>query len=165
MERPGPAAGNGQGWRSKSHAGLFAEAGAGPTARFFQASVLPCPHPAEADIRALEGQAGFGPTSVIGCASQHSRQSGFRRVPLPVSTASDVGDLLNHLVCDGEQRWRDVERLGGLQVDHELELGRLLDGQVGRLDAFENVAGVDANLTKTARDVGSVAHQPAGRDH
>jgi hypothetical protein len=42
-----------------------------------------------------------------------------------------VGDLLDHLVCAGEQRWRhlDAERLGGLQVYHELEFGRPLDGR------------------------------------
>ena len=54
--------------------------------------------------------------------------------------------------------------LGGLQVDDELELGRLHDRQVGGLGALEDVAGIDADLTKHVRDVGSVAHQPAGCD-
>ena len=37
----------------------------------------------------------------------------------------------DHLVGAGEERGRDVkaESLGGLEIDHELELGRLLDGQ------------------------------------
>jgi hypothetical protein len=37
--------------------------------------------------------------------------------------------LLNHLVRADEQRLRDgdVERFGGLEVDDEIELGRLLD--------------------------------------
>jgi hypothetical protein len=35
--------------------------------------------------------------------------------------------LFDHLVGGDEQRWRhrEAERLGGLEVDHELELGRL----------------------------------------
>ena len=47
--------------------------------------------------------------------------------------------LFDHLVGAREQRRRHVEaeRLGGLEVDHELELDRLHDRQVGRLFAFQ----------------------------
>ena len=40
----------------------------------------------------------------------------------------------------------------------------LLDRQVGRLLALENPAGVDADLTVSVRNAGSIAHQAAGRD-
>src|ERR1700676_2173817 len=48
--------------------------------------------------------------------------------------------LLDHLVGDGEHVLRDFEahRLCGLQVDHQLELGRSLHWQIGRLLTFEN---------------------------
>jgi hypothetical protein len=50
--------------------------------------------------------------------------------------------LFDHLI--GQQRSRDgeAERLGGLKVDHQLELGRLKHGQVAGLFALENSAGV-----------------------
>src|SRR5262249_58861682 len=56
--------------------------------------------------------------------------------------------LLDHLVCDGEKPWREAEAecSGGVEVDHELELARLHDRQVGRLLALGNPAGVDATL-------------------
>jgi hypothetical protein len=46
----------------------------------------------------------------------------------------------DHLVGSGQQGFRDgdAERLGGLHVDHQFELCRLLNGQVGRLGAFED---------------------------
>ena len=68
--------------------------------------------------------------------------------------------------ASGEQRRRhlDAERPRRLQVDDELELGRLHDRQVGGLGALEDAAGIDADLTKRVCEVGSVAHQPAGCD-
>ena len=44
----------------------------------------------------------------------------------------------DNLVGAGEDRWRDrePERLGGLEIDHQLECSRLLDRQVGRFGAL-----------------------------
>jgi hypothetical protein len=68
----------------------------------------------------------------------------------------------NQVVGGREERFRhlDAERLGGREVDHQFELGRLHDRQVGGLGALEDVAGIDARLTKTVGDVGSVTYQP-----
>src|SRR4051812_17148617 len=48
--------------------------------------------------------------------------------------------LFNYFVGTREHCGRnfEAERLGGLEIDDELEPGRLLDRQVGRFGAFEN---------------------------
>jgi hypothetical protein len=58
--------------------------------------------------------------------------------------------LFDHLVGEREQRgWHfEAERFRGLEVDHQLELGRLHNWQVGWLLAFENATDVDADLTE-----------------
>src|SRR5271166_646755 len=66
----------------------------------------------------------------------------------------------DHLV--GEQLYRvrhlDAEYPGRLQVDDELELGRLQDRQIGGFRTLEDLAGVDAHLTKHVQTVGPIAH-------
>jgi hypothetical protein len=51
---------------------------------------------------------------------------------------------LDQLVRPPQQRRRDgqPERHGGLEVDDQLELGRLLDGQVAGLGALEDFVRV-----------------------
>jgi hypothetical protein len=66
---------------------------------------------------------------------------------------SKIGGLLDHPVGARERRrWpTEAQRFGGLEVDEQLELCRLLDWQVGCLLAFENSAGIDADLTERGR--------------
>src|SRR5262245_23753427 len=71
--------------------------------------------------------------------------------------------LFDHLVGEREQIVGDLEaeRLGGPEVDHELELGRLQNRQVGGLGPLENVRGVDAVLPVGVGDADAVAEQSA----
>src|SRR5262245_58565297 len=71
--------------------------------------------------------------------------------------------LFDHLVGEGEQPvWNGKsQRLGRLEVDHPLEPRQLLDRQVVRLFAFENLAAVAADRTVRIYNVGSTAHEAA----
>jgi hypothetical protein len=50
--------------------------------------------------------------------------------------------LFDHLISAGEDRGRDreAEGLGGLEIDHQLEGGRLLDRQISGLLARKDPA-------------------------
>jgi hypothetical protein len=77
-----------------------------------------------------------------------------------------VAALLNHLVGAGKKRWRNVEaeRLGGGQVDNEIELGRLLDRQVGGFRSAQNPVDIVGRAPVEVREVRSVGHQSPGFD-
>src|SRR5262249_22260774 len=72
--------------------------------------------------------------------------------------------LFDHFIRDGDYPWRhlDAEHSRRLEVDDELEFGRLQHRQVGGCGSFEDATGRDGDLTKGIPDVGSVAHQPTG---
>jgi len=57
----------------------------------------------------------------------------------------------------------EAERLGGLEVDHQFELGRLYDRKVGGLLAFENPAGVNTDQTVRIHKASSIADEAANR--
>ena len=59
----------------------------------------------------------------------------------------------DHLLGAGKQRRRDDEAkcLGSLKVDDQLELGRLLDGQVDRLNAGKDFSSHRLRRVRDAR--------------
>src|ERR1700721_2321993 len=63
----------------------------------------------------------------------------------------------------GGLRHGEAERLGGLEIDDQLEGGRLLHRQIGRLGAVEDLSGVNADLAIYADEARPIADQPAGR--
>src|SRR5512144_3014119 len=79
---------------------------------------------------------------------------------------SDMATLLDDLVRSQQQRlWdREAERLRGLEVDYQLELGRLLDGQLGGPGTLEDLVHEDRRAPPDVVDVRAVAHQTAGLD-
>src|SRR5215831_17692885 len=69
--------------------------------------------------------------------------------------------LFDHLVGAGEQRWWHVEpeRLAGFEVDYEIKLRRLLDGNICRVCPTENPIGELSSAAKKTREVRPVGHQ------
>ena len=66
-----------------------------------------------------------------------------------LSTSLQRGASFDHLVGAGEKHWRHgkAECTRGLEVDDELEFGRLLDRQVSGLRTLEDAARIDAKLS------------------
>ena len=62
----------------------------------------------------------------------------------PLATDCQECSLLDHLIRPLQERLRDrqPERLRRLEVDHQLERGRLLDGQIGRSGALQDLVDV-----------------------
>ena len=73
--------------------------------------------------------------------------------------------LLDHLIRRGQQRFRDgeAESFGGLEIDDQFQLGRLLNWQISRFFAFENAPGIDANFVVRIAYAAAIAHQTAGQ--
>jgi hypothetical protein len=71
---------------------------------------------------------------------------------------------LDHFVrLEEEQRWhRDPEGLGRLEVDDQLKLHGLLDGQVRGLCAPENLVDIDGAAPKKILVIRAVTYQAAG---
>src|SRR5205814_7944668 len=61
-------------------------------------------------------------------------------------------------------RHGEPERLGGFEVDQQLEFGRLLDRQIGGLLALEDLPGINTGLAEHPGDARSKADQAAGDD-
>ena len=60
-------------------------------------------------------------------------------------------------------RHSEAERFRGLEIDDQLELGRLLYRQIAGLGAVEDLSDVNADLAIYAGEARSIAGQAAGR--
>src|SRR5262245_7068471 len=72
--------------------------------------------------------------------------------------------LLKDLIRPRQQRrWdRQAERLGGLEVDDQLELRGLLDGEVAGLRTLEDAVDVGGRAAELVGKVRAIRHQAAG---
>ena len=66
--------------------------------------------------------------------------------------------LFDHLVGAREQRRRhgEAEFFRGLEIDHQLKFGRLLDRQFPRLGSLENTISVNCCLAKQIGEVHAI---------
>jgi hypothetical protein len=74
-----------------------------------------------------------------------------------------LAHLFDHLVRDREQLRGDfdAQRPGGLEINHQLELGWLQYWQIGGLGALENAASVGTRLAIHLGQTISIADEPA----
>src|SRR6266550_332213 len=72
----------------------------------------------------------------------------------------------NHLVGAREQRWRhrQAERIGGLEIDDQLELDGLHHRQITWQHALEDAANIASGLLVHGGRIGAVADQSASID-
>ena len=86
--------------------------------------------------------------------------------PDPETPIADTLGALNDLVRAGKERRRHVEAecLRGLEVDDKLEFGRLLDWQIGRLGALQDLVDVCGCTTKQVCVAWSIAQESASID-
>ena len=72
---------------------------------------------------------------------------------------------LDHLIGARKERLRHrkPERLGGLEIDHQLECGRPLDRQIGGLGPLKDPSGIDAGLAVCAGEARTIADEAARR--
>src|SRR5215831_2258785 len=99
------------------------------------------------------------PTSMALACRWRSRPQHQNRTHAPQQRAS-----LENLVSTAGQ-WQgncNAERAGGLHVDVQLDLGYLLDRQVGRFFALEYAAGINACLTMRLQKTACVTHLATG---
>src|SRR5215475_11083916 len=71
------------------------------------------------------------------------------------------GSLLNHLICQDQEGWRerDPKRLRSLEVEDQLVLGRLLHGEGGGLGAFQNLVDIGGGTPEQVRKARAIGHQ------
>ena len=69
--------------------------------------------------------------------------------------------LFDHLIGPGEDRlWdREAERLAGLEIDDQLKHGQLLNRQIGRLGAFEDLVDVGCRAPVQIREIRKVGYE------
>jgi len=76
----------------------------------------------------------------------------------------DIARLLNHLVGTRLQRqWHgEAERLRGLEVDHQLELGWLLHWKISGLGTPKDFVDVAGGTPKEVNEICPIGQEPAG---
>jgi hypothetical protein len=84
-----------------------------------------------------------------------------------VFTSSEIptGPSLDDLIRPQQERRRNrqAERLGGLEVDDQLERGRLLDRQVSGLRTFQDLVDIDGGSVPRPLDTRAVGKKTPRR--
>src|SRR5438874_1439416 len=87
-----------------------------------------------------------------------------RYVLVPSESGSLLDDLVGHEQQPAQLRGRDIELLGGLEIDDEFAMPDLDIRQVLRLDAIEDHGRPNAEPTVDVCELGPLAHKTASFD-
>src|ERR1700730_5478318 len=124
-------------------------------------------------LRSPLGAASAQSGSPVGCLSDERQLSPAPDITLRNASAAmcqmqihapqQTVQLFDHLVGAAEKRngEGEAQRVGGLKIDHELDLLVLLDRQIGGLGTFENPTGVGTDEAICLDRAGPIAHQAA----
>src|SRR5262245_12972708 len=114
--------------------------------------------PPKADMCAATRDVRFGSKADICSAKSHESHVRFTpgsghlqcTVACPLWAIADIATLFDHRIRAADQlSWYiDSKRFCGLEIDDQLDLRGLLDGEFSRLLAFENATDVDTELTE-----------------
>src|SRR3954462_11383998 len=79
--------------------------------------------------------------------------------------ATSAVALFDRVIGARKHSWRKVKakRLGSFHVDHQL-VRRLLDRQIGRLGALQNLVHEASRSTPTVTQINTIAQQPTSLD-
>src|SRR5215831_16215332 len=86
-------------------------------------------------------------------------------VSSPIHSSLDTRPFsLDHLIRSRQhvRRNRKADLLGGLQIDDELELRRLLHREISRLGAFQNLVHIRGSAAEQVGGVRAIVHESAG---
>src|SRR5438132_7944920 len=85
---------------------------------------------------------------------------------IPTHALQQRAESFDHLVGSSKKRVRhgQAKRLGGLDVDGQLELGRLLDREVGGLLALEVAIDIGCGAAEQIGSLNSVGAQASAAD-
>ena len=86
--------------------------------------------------------------------------------PISAVALAEITTLFDHLVGGFEQGlWHgQAERLRGLEIDDEFELGRLYNRKLRGAFPLQHASGIEADLVPCLCPAGAVAYQPTSFD-
>src|SRR6516225_403530 len=87
--------------------------------------------------------------------------SGERSRPKPAGAATRAGSFDDLVDADEDRRWdRQSERLGGLEVDDQFVMGGLLEGQLGRTGAAQDLVDQGRTALEIVAEHRAIRQQP-----
>src|SRR6267378_1903950 len=113
-----------------------------------------------------EATSSFGPAKAAELVSNRLLSKNTTTVDLRnriVLPPRPIQPLFNYLIRPPQQRGRDreAEGFGGLEVDDQLELRGLLDGQIAGFGALEDLVNVDSGAPEEILRVRRIANKAA----